>query len=136
MHEVPASAMRPRPSFSPGYQPVNPGRQQAPPTEDETWTVEELTLLSMIHRRDHKILDLKRENRRLETISMQREHQIQEITARVKDLEGKFEELKQKEVRCFPPNADEQPQEQDRRFDLGTKPHYDRTDEVFEEVGR
>ena len=93
MHEMPASAMRPRPSFPSGYQPANPGRQQAPPTEDETWTVEELTLLSMIHRRDRKILHLQEENRRLEMLSLQQEQQLKEITVRVKELEGKFEEL-------------------------------------------
>ncbi len=108
MHEVPAGATRPRPSFSPGYQVANLGRQQAPPTEDETWTVEELTLLSMIHRRDRKILDLKQENQRLEMLSLQQEQQLKEITARVKELEGKFVELQ-------------------------SKAHYGPTDEVFEE---
>ena len=110
MHEVPATAMRPRPSFPPGHNPGGMVRQQSTTAgEDETWMVEELALLSMIHRRDRKILHLQEENRRLEMISLQQEQQIKEITARVKDLEGKFCDLQSKAH------------------------HYEPTDEVFEE---
>lgn len=103
MNEMPASAMRPRPSFPPGYQPVNPGRQQAPPSEEETWAVEELTLLSMIHRRDCKVMHLKEENRRLEMLTLQQEQQLREINAQVEDLKKQHEELKRDEqCRCAP----------------------------------
>lgn len=101
-----AAGMRPRPSFPPGHHPSAP-RQVQSPSEDEAQTVEELSLLSMIHRRDRKILDLKEENRRLEMIALQQEQQIKEITDRVKDLEGKFAALQ--------------------------STHYEPTDEVFEE---
>lgn len=130
MNEMPTRGQRPRPSFVPpgNFQPPQLMQQAPPPTEEETWTAEEMNLLSMIHRRDRKILHLQEENRRLEMNVLQQGQHLREINAQVEDLKKQHEELKRDEQCCCAPEPIVNVTSAPKRPFFGTK-----VDEVIEE---